>query len=58
MTQLWQKVELNRDEQEIIEALRRHVEHGNGEIIIQVRPGSLRWREGFGHVRELPRKNT
>jgi len=56
MNQLWQKVELNRDEQDIIETLRRHVEHGNGEIIIQVRPGSLRWREGFGHVRELPRK--
>ena len=37
----------------IIEAVRRHVAHGHGEISIQIRPGSVRVQEGVGSLFDL-----
>ncbi len=54
-SKLWQTRELNQWEQTVIDSLRLHVAHGHGEIVIQVRPGSLRIQEGLGHVFELAR---
>ena len=54
-SKLWQTRELNQWEQTVIDSLRRHVAHGHGEIVIQVRPASLRIQEGLGHVFELDR---
>ena len=36
----------------IIASVRSHYAHGHGEIVIQIRPGSIRVREGKGHLFE------
>ena len=52
---LWRKDTLNQQEQCAVDAMRRHVAHGHGEILIQVRPGSVRVQEGLGHLFETAR---
>ena len=49
-------------EEDLLKALRRHVAHGHGEIIVQVRPlpnrpgiCSVRIQEGKGNLYEMAR---
>ena len=49
-------------EEDLLKALRRHVAHGHGEIIVQIRPlahrpniCSVRIQEGEGHLYEMAR---
>jgi hypothetical protein len=41
---------LSQAEERVVNAMRRHVLHGHGEIKIQIRPGSIRVQEGKGYI--------
>jgi len=49
---------LTPEENLVIEVMRQHVEHGHGEIKIQIQPGRLRIQEGRGHLFDKSLKNT
>jgi len=48
------RMDLSEEEALLVSVVRQHVQHGHGEIKIQIRPGSMRIQEGKGHLFELP----
>jgi hypothetical protein len=43
---------------EVGAAIARHVQHGHGEILIQIKPDSVRVQEGYGHIFNLRKRKV